>query len=237
MSGPIALVGSGEYTEAMLDVERALVAGRPRRWVQIPTAAVPEGPQKLRYWLDLGCDQAKRIGVHPVPLVVTNRDEANEPTIAAEVAGAGLICLSSGDPGFLADTLRDTLLWRAVVDAWHEGAALTGCGAGAVAFGDEMPDPRHPLRDAAPGLGLVPGLRVLPHFDRVLARLPDVVLRPLVSGEGDRVTIGIDSNTALVGGAPTWAVRGEGSVWLLGEGGRRGFRAGDTLSFGEVARH
>ncbi|HEX6498288.1 MAG TPA: Type 1 glutamine amidotransferase-like domain-containing protein [Micromonosporaceae bacterium] len=236
MSGPIALVGSGGYTEPLLDVERGLIAGRPPRYVQIPTAAAPEGPQRLRYWLELGRDQAERIGVSPVPLIVTNRDEANDPAIAAEVAGAGLVCLSGGDAVFLADTLRDTLLWQAVVDAWHEGAALAGCAAGAVALGHEIVDPRRPLRDPAPGLGLLPGLRVLPGFDRVLARLPDVVLRPFTAGDGERITVGIDADTALVGGGHAWTVRGRGSVRLFGQGGRRDLRAGDTLRFGDVAR-
>ena len=47
--GPLALVGSGEYLEVMAGVEGALIAGRPRRYVQIPTAAAPEGPDRLRY--------------------------------------------------------------------------------------------------------------------------------------------------------------------------------------------
>ena len=41
--GPLALVGSGEYLPVMADVERMLLAGRPPRYVQIPTAAAPEG--------------------------------------------------------------------------------------------------------------------------------------------------------------------------------------------------
>ena len=71
--GPLALVGSGEYLEVMADVEGALIAGRPRRYVQIPTAAAPEGPGRLRYWLDLGAAQAERLGVQPVPVLVRKR--------------------------------------------------------------------------------------------------------------------------------------------------------------------
>jgi len=47
--GPLALVGSGEYLAVMAGVEGALIEGRPRRYVQIPTAAAPEGPDRLRY--------------------------------------------------------------------------------------------------------------------------------------------------------------------------------------------
>src|SRR5436309_2037118 len=51
--GPLALVGSGEYLPVMAEVEGPLIEGRPSRYVQIPTAAAPEGPRRLQYWLDL----------------------------------------------------------------------------------------------------------------------------------------------------------------------------------------
>jgi len=36
-------VGAGEYLPVMLEVERGLIAGRAPKYVQIPTAAAPEG--------------------------------------------------------------------------------------------------------------------------------------------------------------------------------------------------
>lgn len=53
-AGPVALVGSGEYLPVMADVEGGLLAGRPPRFVQIPTAAAPEGPGILDRWQALG---------------------------------------------------------------------------------------------------------------------------------------------------------------------------------------
>src|SRR5215470_6713856 len=156
----------------MLDIERSLLDGRPPRYVQIPTAASREGESRLRYWVDLGREQAGRLGVEAVPLVVTDRAEADDPAIAAQVSGAGLIYLSGGDPGLLADTLRDTALWRAIVEEWTAGAALAGCSAGAMAMADWVPELRRPtmnrgrpgLTDGGrPGLGLLPHVRVLPH--------------------------------------------------------------------------
>jgi cyanophycinase len=110
MAGPLALVGSGEYTDAMLDVDRDLLEGRPPRYVQIPTAAAPEGPARLAYWVDLGRRHAESLGVEAVSLVVRDRAEADDPAVADPIAGAGLIYLSGGRPTFLADTLRDTVL-------------------------------------------------------------------------------------------------------------------------------
>jgi cyanophycinase len=220
MAGPLALVGSGEYTDAMLDVDRDLLDGRPPRYVQIPTAAAPEGPARLGYWIDLGRRHAERLGVEAVPLVVRDRAEADDPAVADQVAGAGLIYLSGGRPTFLADTLRGTALWRAIDQAWRAGAAVAGCSAGAMAFGDWVPEVRRPGR-GRPGLGLLPHLRVLPHFDAFMSRMPDLMLRPLTRAPEGVTVVGVDEDTALVGGPETWTVRGRQSAWMLGGGRRR----------------
>jgi cyanophycinase-like exopeptidase len=225
----LALVGSGEYTPAMLDVERALLDGRPPRYVQIPTAASAEGTARLAYWVSLGEAQADRLGVKAVPLVVTDRQQAEDPEIVAQVAGAGLIYLSGGSPGLLARTLRDTALWRAIVDEWRGGAALAGCSAGAMAMADHVPDLRHPAQGGEPGFGLLPHLRVLPHFDRMVGWIPDVLTRPFFrSGTGVHV-VGVDEDTAIVGGPEVFTVQGRQSAWLLSDGRRREFPAGSTM--------
>ena len=230
MAGPLALVGSGEYTPAMLPVERELIDGRAPRYVQIPTAAAPEGADRLRYWEDLGRQQAERLGVTAVPVVARDRAEADDPELAALVAGAGLVYLSGGNPAYLADTLGDTLLWRAIVDAWQAGAALAGCSAGAMAFGGWVPEIRRPGGRGRPGLGLLPQLRVIPHFDRFLGRVPDLLARPFLTADG-YTTVGIDEETALVGGPEEYTVAGLRSVWILGNGRRREVPAGTRVAF------
>jgi cyanophycinase len=229
VAGPIALVGSGEYTPAMLAVEGGLIEGRPTRYVQIPTAAGLEGERRLAYWVDLGRAQARRLGVEPVPLVVLNRDQADDPAVAAQVDGAGLIYLSGGNPGFLADTLRGTALWAAIVRAWRAGSALAGCSAGAMAMADWVPELFRPGAPGRPGLGLLPHIRVLPHFDKMLGRIPDLLTRPFLRTLAGVHLVGIDEDTALVGGPEEYTVEGRQSVWLLGDGRRRGHPAGVRL--------
>ncbi len=226
--GPLALVGSGEYLPVMADLEGTLIEGRPRRYVQIPAAAAPEGRQRLQYWLDLGAAQAVRLGVDQVPVVVRDRDDAESEDLAALVHGAGLVYLSGGDPTYLARTLRGTRVWAAVEAAWRSGAALAGCSAGAIALTDWVPAVRAPAREPERGLGLLPRLRVLPHFDKLTSWAPELVARA-TAGPPETTVIGIDEDTAIVdmtGSGRNWQVHGRQHAWRLDGGPRRRFPAG-----------
>lgn len=230
--GPLALVGSGEYLPVMAKVEGMLLEGRPPRYVQLPTAAAPEGERSLRHWLDLGAAQAERLGVEQVPVLVRDRAEADSPELADLVAGAGLIYLSGGSPTFLAQTLRDTLVWQAIVAAWTSGAALAGCSAGAIALTSWVPSMRALHKEPDPGLAVLPHLRVLPHFDKMLGWVPDLLTRALLHHPAGTTVVGIDEDTALVdltGSGHDWQVYGRQQVWTLGDGRRRGYPAGSAL--------
>lgn len=228
--GPLALVGSGEYLPVMADVEAGLLAGRPTRYVQLATAAVPDGPSVVERWHNLGTEQAQRLGVDAVILPVNDRTDADNSEIAEQVAGAGLIYLSGGNPGFLADTLRDTAVWAAIVTAWQRGAALAGCSAGAMAMTSWVPSLRHPRQGGTNGLALLPHLRVIPHFDFFTSKVPDLVTRFLLPYDPAITVLGIDEETALVGGPSEWTVQGRQSAWRLTSEGREELPAGTTIT-------
>lgn len=231
--GPLALVGSGEYLPVMADVEGMLLRGRAPRYVQIPTAAAPEGEQSLRRWLDLGAAQAERLGVQQIPVVARDRGEADEPGLAALIDGAGLVYLSGGNPEYLAQTLRGTRLWGAILAAWRSGSALAGCSAGAMALTGWVPSLRDLSRPPDPGLAVLPHLRVLPHFDRILGWVPDLLTGAVTHPPAGTTVVGIDEDTAIVDLAGTghgWRVHGRQQAWTLADGQREGHPAGTTLA-------
>lgn len=213
----------------MLEVERELLIGRPSKYVQIPLAAGLEGDASLNYWVRLGQEQADRLGVQSISVRVRNQDDANDPTHAQLVKGAGLIYLSGGNPSHLAKSLQETVLWRAIVDEWKSGAALAGCSAGAMALTGWVPALRLPFDEPAQGLGLLPHLRVLPHFDRMFTRIPELLSRFSDVPVGVSV-MGIDEDTALVGGPHKWIVKGRQSVWLIEGLQRKEFHPGDEVN-------
>jgi cyanophycinase len=230
VSGTIALVGSGEYLPVMAGVEAMLLAGQPARYVQLATAAAPEGEESLARWHGLGRAQADRLGVEQVVVDVRDRASADDPELAALVAGAGLVYLSGGSPTYVAATLRDTAVWAAIREAWEGGASLAGCSAGAMALTGWVPSMRNLGANADPGLGLLPHLRVIPHFDRMLGWVPDLLTRALIRPRDGVTVLGIDEDTALVGGPHDWTVHGRQSVWVLGDGAREEHPPGSWLT-------
>jgi len=217
--GPMALVGSGEFTPATEAVDLALLEGRARRAVFLPTAAAPEGPETVSYWVELGRSHYQRLGVEATPLLVLNRDDAEREELAAEISGAGLVYLSGGDPTYLASALVGTSVGNAIRDAWAAGTAVAGCSAGAIALTQYVPDIRHLERPAGRGLGLVSNLAVMPHFDQLEKWMPGATQWALDALPDGMRLIGVEEETALVGGPHTWRVIGRRRVWELHRGG------------------
>lgn len=223
MPGPLALLGSGEFLPPMEDLDRALLEGRPRRVVHLPTAAGQEGDQRLEYWRNLASDHFARIGATSVTLGVLDRGHAMLDESADAIAGAGMVFLSGGDPHHLTDSLRDTPLWSAIVSAWRNGAALVGCSAGAMAIAAVLPAFR---KAAGEALGLIEGISVVPHYDRF-----GMLMKPVVRiHDRDVTVVGIDEDTAIHGGPGDWTVYGRGSVHIAAPDRHEVFTAGDSLT-------
>jgi cyanophycinase-like exopeptidase len=232
MSGTIALVGSGEWLPVMLDLERELLNNQNPVYVQLSTAAGQESPARLEHWKNLAQNQAKSLSVESRWLPVFDHESANNPELAEKIKGAGLIYLSGGDPTYLAETLRDSLVWKAIVKEWENGASLAGCSAGAMALTTWVPKMRIKIgknNEDVKGLGLLPTIRVIPHFDRMLGWIPDIITRYLINTPPGVTLVGIDENTALVGGIDNWVVKGQQSVWVLTNKGSTEYKSGQIL--------
>jgi cyanophycinase len=216
-SGAIALVGSGEYSVSMQELEtellhRAISRGKSNTFVQIPSASSHEGEASRAKWKRLGQEQSDRIGSTCVYLPVHEREDAFNPEFIAAVKDAGLIYFSGGDPHRIAEIFKGSPLWDAIVSQWQSGTSLAGCSAGAMAFGGTIMGIRKSHHSE--GLGLLPGIEVIPHFDKMLGWLPDRVTSFIARGVTDAILVGIDENTALVH-TDTWRMYGRGKVHTL----------------------
>ena len=216
-AGAIALVGSGEYSVQMQELEtellhRAISRGKRNTFVQIPTASSHEGDSSREKWKRLGKEQSDRIGSECVYLPIHERDDAFNPEFVDAIKGAGLIYFSGGDPHRVAEIFNGSPLWNEIVAEWKTGTSLAGCSAGAMAFGGTIMGIRKSHHSE--GLGLLTGIEVIPHYDKMLGWLPDRVAAFIANTFSDATLLGIDENTALVH-TDAWRKFGRGNVHVL----------------------
>jgi cyanophycinase len=198
MAGPVALVGSGEFLPGMEGLDRRLLVGRPQRVVHFPTAAGQESGRRLRYWRDLARHHfEENLGVEVETLGILDVKTANDPRNISMLDGAGLIYLSGGNPGYLAAVLRGTAAMERIHDLWTTGAALAGCSAGAAALTAVAPDVRSE-EGSGRGLGVIPGLAVIPHYDAMRRWRRGMTRRFTDDAPQDVTVVGIDEHTAIV---------------------------------------
>jgi cyanophycinase-like exopeptidase len=136
---------------------------------------------------------------------ILDRKSAGDLDQLTLLRDADLYYLSGGDPEHIINTLGGSPAWEIITRAHARGAALAGSSAGAIALGAYTVSWRQMQAGATAGwaisLGAVPGLVVLPHFDRMANFLfPEVaVFRELLSTlPRGLIAVGIDENTALV---------------------------------------
>ena len=216
-SGAIALVGSGEYSLAMQELEtqllhRAISRGKKNTFIQIPTASSHEGDSSREKWKRLGQEQSDRIGSECIYLPIHEREDAFNPEFVDLITDAGLVYFSGGDPHRVAEIYKDSPVWDAIVEQWQSGTSLAGCSAGAMAFGGTIMGLRRNHHSS--GLALLPDIEVIPHYDKMLGWLPDRVATFILRSDTTSALLGIDENTALVY-TDAWRKFGRGKVHLL----------------------
>src|SRR3990172_5324415 len=133
--GPVALVGSGEYTPAMDVVDRHLLEQCAGRTVLlIATACAPEGLDVMDRWEQMGRAHFARLGVDASPVRICDANDANRPEIAARIAEADFVWFSGGRAAYLAQAFHETAAWRALADANARGAVVAGASGGLAVF-------------------------------------------------------------------------------------------------------
>jgi len=237
MLGLIVLVGSGEFTPAMDDVDQHLLAAtrrlRPRVAI-VPTASWPDGEETFRRWIEQGQAHFAALGAEVEGVELRTRDDALDGACAQAIGEADLVYLSGGKPDHLLDVLEGTPAAAAVHAVHDRGGIVVGCSAGAMVLAARQPRVRGrrflrvPMgwRDA---LGFVERAAVLPHYDAFPEPLAAAVA--LVAPRGT-VVLGIDEETAAIGSDGMWQVLGRGRVTVWRGRSRTRQRAGDTFRLG-----
>ncbi len=194
----------------------ALAGGTDARVVIISTASSLGDVAADRYravFASLGMTDTE--GMRPL-----NREEAQDPRLAARIAQATGIFLTGGNQLRLASVVAGTRLGAALVEQHRRGAVVAGTSAGAsalsshmIAFGRSGPSPRQRMAQLGAGLGLLPDMLIDQHFTE---RNRIGRLEALVAHSPSLLALGIDEDTAaLIGPDRVLEVIGKGSVTIL----------------------
>lgn len=251
--GALALVGSGEYTDAMNHADAYLLEtlGGPAaaRVVLLPTASGLE-PGSPERWNEMGRQHFASLGVADIrPTMILDRAAAADPAQLDLLRGGTFFYFSGGSPGQITEVLRDTPAWDIIRAAYEAGAALAGCSAGAMALGGQTISLRRalsgmPMSPVATqslfvdALGIVPHLITFPHFDRMAGFVGQQAFDNLLASiPPNRTALGVDEDTALVrvayhgsDASSRWRVMGRQTVTLFAHGAApRVLRSGDEV--------
>ena len=228
--GALVLAGSGEFLPIMRAVDAIVLTHLPRatrRVAIVPTASGREGQVPFD-WIARGVAHFAVLGCEAFGVPILERADADNPAYVAALAGADLIYLSGGDPRHLIETFQGSAAWATIRTAYAGGTILAGSSAGAMALGELVTAPRAATPAWQPALGLVPGIGVLPHYDR----FGGARTGPLVAAAPPHLTIlGIDEDTVILTVAGESHVLGARTVTLLRDGTATVFNAGDLLPY------
>ena len=227
MPGTIALVGGDEFRVGCEEMDREVMRAsgkEPSRVIIVPTAAVT-GPAKAA---NDGVTHFAVLGGVASQLMVLEPTHANDPEFLSPVSDVDVVYFTGGSPDHLLATLRGSVLLGLLIEGMERGLVLGGSSAGAMVMGAAM---RRPSSGGwVEGLGLAPGIGILPHHER---RDPEEVSGELrESAPKDMVYLGIDARTGVIGGPGNWQVSGFGKVTVYRAGDYAVFSSGERLPDG-----
>ncbi len=208
--GYLLLEGGAEFGGGMRDPDLKAIqlAGGFEAPIRIiPTAAAPDnnhqraGSNGIRWFRSLGARDV-------LSLPIVDKVSASNKDLAKSLREAKLIYMLGGFTGYLGETLKGSVAWNAVLEAYRAGAVVAGSSAGAMVMCEFYYDQSQ--GQVIDGLNLVKNSIVMPHHNTFGKSWASRLL------EISQVTlIGIDEQTGMIDDdKQTWTVYGAGNVTL-----------------------
>jgi cyanophycinase-like exopeptidase len=161
---------------------------------------------------------------------ILDMESARDAAFAEMLRSADLIYLPGGDPDIIPKLFYGTPAGHALAEAHHNGTILAGASAGAMALAEWSWTPQ----GGAPGLGLVRGLVVVPHYDEVRRMAWQAGLDKVAPmGFG---YLGLEERTGIISDGVDGGRGADAATWhVAGAGAAHWFASGSPIP--TVARH
>lgn len=231
MVGTFVLAGGAEFQDIYDEADRSLLAMMPANARQIVIVPAADTDEDLVTAIASGVHHFHALAPHATVegALIVDAASANDRALAGRIASANLVYLSGADPLALVSALRGSELLAAIAAVAARGGIVAGSDGGAIALCEAMRY-GHGWRS---GLGLVPGVVVLPYHDdtpaplaTMRAGLPDTT-----------VVLGIPAGVNCVAynepgadEAVSWYVLGKRPITLYRPTGIMQAHAGETFT-------
>ncbi|MCX7620789.1 MAG: Type 1 glutamine amidotransferase-like domain-containing protein, partial [Acidimicrobiales bacterium] len=157
MTGTLALVGGGEWSDGCTFDQRLIELAHTDTVAVLPTGSAYENPtavmERARVWFE-------QLGAKAIEVPVLTRPDAFVPEYIEVVRSSRFTYLAGTSAMHLRSVLKDSPLFEALVGAYQSGGVLAGTNAGADVLCDPMVDARGGAFTV--GLGVVSNLAVIP---------------------------------------------------------------------------
>ena len=235
MAQNLALIGGEEFSDAFQAIHAGLAAdcGKNPRVAFLPTPAANDGIETIEHWCTLAREKFSVLEATVETPRVIDRESANDPGYARQVAEADWVYLGGGYAHVAFPILHGTKVMDALFSAKERGTLISGASAGAMMMGEQAivitpelledigkywesgtpPEWDPPAPPLIPVLGWLPKTIIAPHFDRPWFSRKWLQRDFLPDGFS---LIGIDEYTTLARNSNgSWQVFGLGSVTLF----------------------
>ena len=153
MVNRLALIGGEEFSDDFEDMHAGLLTalgGKPRV-VFLPTPAANDGIETVEHWCSLAREKLSALGANVNTPRVIDRESANDPLHAQQVAEADWVYLGGGYAHVALPILQGTKVMEALLSAKERGALISGASAGAmICLLYTSPSPRDGLLSRMP---------------------------------------------------------------------------------------
>jgi cyanophycinase len=214
----LMLVGGDEWRSGAEAADTWWVGRASAPTVTVLTSAAQDHPGRAVDWARR---YFEKLGAEVRPCLIQTEADAADPGRLEELRTSHGIYLCGGDPGAARQVLAGSPAEAVLLELFRAGVPIAGSSAGAMVIAGSclVPADGMVLR---PGLGLLPGALVLPHWNSA-GRSWRLRAAELAS---ELELLAIDERTGLCWDGSKWQVRGAGSAWVLGPTGELGIGGG-----------
>jgi cyanophycinase len=210
----LVLQGGNEWRPGCEAIDGWWLERAAQAVVTVLTTAAQDGPERPLSWAR---GYFQRWGCQVEGCLIQRRSDARDQGLLGQLRSSSAVFLCGGDPIAARRILVGSPAHDAILELFRAGVPVVGSSAGAMVLGGLCLEPAADFQ-LRPGLGLLPGAVVVPHWN---AAGPDWIARAGRLAQ-EALVLALDEMTGICWDGTSWQTLGSGgAVSITGDGERR----------------